>query len=452
MSYLIRVCLVATLGGLLFGYDTAVISGTVDYLQAHFVLSEIMLGWVVSSAILGCMLGAAMAGSISDAFGRKRAFFFAAAAFLISALGTALPQTVGQLVFFRLIGGIGVGIASITSPMYIAEIAPQRLRGRLVSINQIAILAGMVLVYTINAQIAGSNTAEWNTVYGWRWMFGSGALPALGFFLLIFTIPESPRWLVKAGRKADALKVLGVIHPPEVAERVVGEIQEVIASESGGWREVFSKTYRPALVLGVLLAVIQHGTGINAVMYYAPRIFSHAGVESSSAIGHMVIISLIMVAFTLVGLALVDRAGRRPMLVLSTAGMAVSLFMLYFLYGPDGHGGFREKMVLFWIIGYAASFSVGMGPIVWVLISEIFPNRVRGRCASVAVFFMWSASLAISQLFPYLLKQANEGVFLIFAILATLSLGYIWRRVPETKGKSLEEIEHDWQRREDRPH
>lgn len=452
MSYLIRVCLVATLGGLLFGYDTAVISGTVDYLQAHFALSEIMLGWVVSSAILGCMLGAAVAGSISDAFGRKRAFFFAAAAFLISALGTALPQTVGQLVFFRLIGGIGVGIASITSPMYIAEIAPQRLRGRLVSINQIAILAGMVLVYTINAQIAGSNTAEWNTVYGWRWMFGSGALPALGFLLLIFTIPESPRWLVKAGRKADALKVLGVIHPPEVAERVAGEIQEVIASESGGWREVFSKTYRPALVLGVLLAVIQHGTGINAVMYYAPRIFSHAGVESSSAIGHMVIISLIMVAFTLVGLALVDRAGRRPMLILSTAGMAVSLFMLYFLYGPDGHGGFREKMVLFWIIGYAASFSVGMGPIVWVLISEIFPNRVRGRCASVAVFFMWSASLAISQLFPYLLKQANEGVFLIFAILATLSLGYIWRCVPETKGKSLEEIEHDWQRREDRPH
>lgn len=451
MSYLIRVCLVATLGGLLFGYDTAVVSGTVDYLQAHFVLGEIMLGWVVSSAILGCMLGAAVAGSISDAFGRKRAFFAAAAAFLLSAIGTALPQTVGQLVFFRLLGGIGVGIASITSPMYIAEIAPQRLRGRLVSLNQIAILTGMVIVYTVNAQIAGNNTPEWNTLYGWRWMFGSGALPALGFLLLIFTIPESPRWLVKAGRKAEALKVLGVIHPQETAERVVREIHEVIVSETGGWREVFSKTYRPALVLGVLLAVIQHATGINAVMYYAPRIFSHAGVENSSAIGHMVIISLIMVGFTLVGLALVDKVGRRPLLILSTSGMTLSLFMLYFLYGSNGSGGFREKVVLFWIIGYAASFSIAMGPIVWVMISEIFPNRVRGRCASVAVFFMWSASLAISQLFPFLLKQTNEGVFLIFALLSSISLVYIWRCVPETKGKSLEEIEHDWQNRAHRP-
>lgn len=451
MSYLIRVCLVATLGGLLFGYDTAVVSGTVDYLQAHFVLGEIMLGWVVSSAILGCMMGAAVAGSISDAFGRKRAFFAAAAAFLLSAIGTALPQTVGQLVFFRLLGGIGVGIASITSPMYIAEIAPQRMRGRLVSLNQIAILTGMVIVYTVNAQIAGNNTPEWNTLYGWRWMFGSGALPALGFLLLIFTVPESPRWLVKAGRKAEALKVLEVIHPQETAERVVREIQEVIVSETGGWREVFSKTYRPALVLGVLLAVIQHATGINAVMYYAPRIFSHAGVENSSAIGHMVIISLIMVAFTLVGLALVDKVGRRPLLILSTLGMTLSLFMLYFLYGSNGSGGFREKVVLFWIIGYAASFSIAMGPIVWVMISEIFPNRVRGRCASVAVFFMWSASLAISQLFPFLLKQTNEGVFLIFALLSSISLVYIWRCVPETKGKSLEEIEHDWQNRAQRP-
>lgn len=448
MSYLIRVCLVATLGGLLFGYDTAVISGTVDYLQAHFALTEIMLGWVVSSAILGCMLGAAIAGSISDAFGRKCAFFVAAAAFLISAIGTALPQTVAQLVICRLLGGIGVGIASITSPMYIAEIAPQRLRGRLVSINQIAILTGMVFVYTVNARIAGSHTPEWNTLYGWRWMFGSGALPALGFLLMIFSIPESPRWLVKEGRKTDALKILVVIHPPETAERVVAEIHEVIAHETGGWREVFSKTYRPALVLGVLLAIIQHGTGINAVMYYAPRIFSHAGVENSSAIGHMVIISLIMVAFTLVGLALVDKAGRRPLLILSTLGMTVSLFMLYFLYGNNGQGGFREKLVLCWIIGYAASFSIAMGPIVWVIISEIFPNRVRGRCASVAVFFMWSASLAISQLFPFLLKQVNQGVFLIFAVLSAVALLYIWLAVPETKGKSLEEIEHDWQKRD----
>ena len=450
MFFLISVCLVATLGGLLLGYDTAVISGTVNYLQTHFDLSEMMLGWVVSSAIVGCIIGAAVAGSISDAFGRKAAFFVAAAAFLISAVGTALPQTVGQLVFFRLIGGIGVGMACIISPMYIAEIAPQRLRGRLVSLNQIAILTGMVIVYIVNAQIAGTNTPEWNAEYGWRWMFGSGALPAAIFVLLIFTIPESPRWLIKVGRDAEARKVLGGIFSQEESERMIREVQEGLTMEEGGWSEVFSKTYQPALRLGVLLAIIQHGTGINAVMYYAPRIFSHAGVENSSAIGHMVIISLIMVGFTLVGLSLVDKLGRRPLLIFSTMGMSLSLFMLYFFYGNTGSGGFRESLVLFWIIAYAASFSIGMGPIVWVIISEIFPNRVRGRCASVAVFFMWTASLAISQLFPWLLKVANEGVFLIFAVLSTLSLIYIWLAVPETKGKSLEEIEQDWQTRASR--
>lgn len=450
MLFLFRVCLVATLGGLLFGYDTAVISGTVNYLQAHFGLSEMMLGWVVSSAIVGCIIGAAVAGSISDRFGRKAAFFAAATALLISAIGTALPQTVSQLVFFRLIGGVGVGIACIISPMYIAEMAPQRLRGRLVSLNQIAILAGMVVVYIVNAQIAGNNSTEWNVAYGWRWMFGSEAVPATIFVLLIFSIPESPRWLIKAGRDAEARKVLSGVFSHEETEQMVREVHESLTTEEGGWREVFSKTYRPALVLGVLLAAIQHGTGINAVMYYAPRIFSHAGVENSSAIGHMVIISLIMAGFTVVGLALVDKLGRRPLLIFSTLGMSISLFMLYFFYGDGGAGGFRESLVLFWIIAYAGSFSIGMGPIVWVIISEIFPNRVRGRCASVAVFFMWTASLAISQLFPWLLKLVNEGVFLIFAVLSTISLIYIWRAVPETKGRSLEEIEQDWQTRASR--
>lgn len=444
MFYLLRICLVATLGGLLFGYDTAVISGTVDFIQAHFALSELALGWVVSSAIVGCMLGAAVSGVISDRFGRKQAFVIASVCFLVSAVGTAIPTTTDELVFYRLLGGIGVGIASITSPMYIAEVAPESIRGRLVSLNQVAILTGMVIVYIVNAKIAGHGTPVWNVAYGWRWMFGSEALPALAFLILVFTIPESPRWLVKSGREEDALKVLRSIQEPAAAARIVGEIREAPTLETGGWREVFGPVYHPALVVGLLLAIIQHGTGINAVMYYAPRIFSHAGVESAAAINHMVIISLVMVVFTIVGLALVDKLGRKPLLLLSTAGMALSLFMLYSAYSGRAAGNFNERAVLWWILAYVSTFSIAMGPIVWVLISELFPNRVRGRCAGIAVFFMWSASLAISQFFPFLLRQIDHGVFMIFGVLCVISVMYIWLFVPETKGKTLEQIEHLW--------
>lgn len=444
MLYLFRICLVATLGGLLFGYDTAVISGTVDFIQAHFALSELTLGWVVSSAILGCMLGAAVSGVLCDRFGRKRAFVVAAACFLLSAIGTAFPTSTTELVIFRLLGGIGVGIASITSPMYIAEIAPEKLRGRLVSLNQIAILTGMVIVYIVNARIAGHGTPEWNVAYGWRWMFGSGAVPALAFLILVFTIPESPRWLVKADQETKALAVLRLIHNSETAQRILDEIRAALRLEAGGWKEVFGPVYRPALFVGVVLAIIQHGTGINAVMYYAPRIFSHAGVESAAAINHMVIISLVMVFFTFVGLAFVDKVGRKPLLLVSTAGMALSLFMLYSAYSGRAAGNFNERAVLWWILAYVSTFSIAMGPIVWVLISELFPNRVRGRCASVAVFFMWSASLAISQFFPFLLKRIDHGVFMIFGLLCVVSVVYMLIFVPETKGKTLEEIEHLW--------
>ncbi len=446
MLFLIRITLVATLGGLLFGYDTAVISGTVDYLQEHFQISNMILGLVVSSAIAGCMVGAAIAGSISDRYGRKWALFIAAICFLVSAVGTAIPQDVFQLIVFRLLGGIGVGIAAVVSPMYIAEVAPEKIRGRLVSLNQVAILSGMVIVYTVNSFIAGSFDHSWNVLYGWRWMFASGALPALVFLLLVLSIPESPRWLLKLGKDEACLDVLRRVNGSERALKIREDIREALRHEEGGWREVFGPVYRPVLIIGTLLAIIQHGTGINAVMYYAPRIFTHAGVESASAIGHMVMISLIMVFFTIIGLLLVDKVGRKPLLLISTAGMAVSLIALFFDYSvkSGGGGGFQEYRVLFWVIAYVATFSIAMGPIVWVLISEIFPNRVRGRCASVAVFFMWSASFLISQFFPSLLASIAEGVFLLFGILCLFSLAFIWAFVPETKGLTLEQIEQGW--------
>lgn len=447
MFFLIRITLVATLGGLLFGYDTAVISGTVDYLQEHFQISNMLLGMVVSSAIAGCMLGAAVAGGISDRFGRKQSLLLAAVCFFVSAIGTALPQEIFQLIGFRVLGGIGVGIASVVSPMYIAEVSPEKIRGRLVSLNQIAILTGMVIVYTVNSFIAGSFAHDWNVLYGWRWMFGSGAFPSLFFLFLVMSIPESPRWLLKSGNPEACLAVLEKIHSPERAGVIREEICEGLKLEEGGWREIFGPVYRPVLVIGVILAVIQHATGINAVMYYAPRIFSHAGVESASAIGHMVVISLIMVFFTTLGLLLVDKVGRKPLLLVSTAGMALSLIALYFDYSTKSGGSFQEIRVLIWVIAYVATFSIAMGPIVWVLISEIFPNRVRGRCASVAVFFMWSASFLISQFFPSLLASIAKGVFLLFGILCLLSLVFIWLFVPETKGQTLEEIELGWHER-----
>ena len=444
MVQLLRITLVATLGGLLFGYDTAVISGTVDYLQECFQISNMVLGLVVSSCTAGCMAGAAIAGSISDRYGRKAALMSSAICFLVSAIGTALPQDVYQLIAFRLLGGVGVGIAAVVSPMYIAEMAPEKIRGRLVSLNQIAILTGMVCVYTVNSFIAGGFDHQSNVMHGWRWMFGSGAFPALVFLLLIPTIPESPRWLLKSGNEEGCLKVLLKLNPPERAGAICGEIRQALEQRKAGWKEILGPAYRPVLLIGVVLAVIQHGTGINAVMYYAPRIFSHAGVESASAIGHMVMISLIMVFFTILGLLLVDKVGRKPLLLVSTAGMAVSLVALFFDYSVKGGGGFQEYRVLFWVVAYVAMFSIAMGPIVWVLISEIFPNRIRGRCASVAVFFMWSASFLISQFFPTLLASINEGVFLLFGILSAASLIFIWRFVPETKGKTLEEIERFW--------
>jgi SP family arabinose:H+ symporter-like MFS transporter len=444
MIQLLRITLVATLGGLLFGYDTAVISGTVDYLQECFHISNLVLGMVVASCTAGCMVGAALAGGISDRYGRKWALASAALCFLVSAIGTALPQNVYQLIAFRLLGGIGVGIAAVVSPMYIAEMAPEKIRGRLVSLNQIAILTGMVCVYTVNSFIAGGFGHDWNVLYGWRWMFGSGAIPALVFLSLIPTIPESPRWLLKSGQDAGCLKVLLRLNSPERAAAIREEISQTLDQRKAGWHEILGPAYRPVLIIGVVLAVIQHGTGINAVMYYAPRIFSHAGVASASAIGHMVLISLIMVFFTILGLLLVDKVGRKPLLLVSTTGMAVSLVALFFDYSAKAGGGFQEYRVLFWVIAYVATFSIAMGPIVWVLISEIFPNRVRGHCASVAVFFMWSASFLISQFFPSLLASLNEGVFLLFGVLSACSIVFIWRFVPETKGKTLEEIELFW--------
>ncbi len=439
-SYLFLNCAVATLGGLLFGYDTAVIAGTTEFLQKKFSLTELQLGWAVASAILGCIIGAAGSGWSSDRFGRKAVLISSALLFLVSAIGTAFPQSLGELAFYRILGGLGVGAASILTPLYIAELAPARIRGALVSFNQIMILTGMIIVYLVNATIAGWGTPEWNIEYGWRWMFASGSVPALLFFILLFFIPESPRWLLKMGRHDEALSVLKRISAGE-ADSVVQEIRQTLAEESGGWKEVW--IFRKALLIGVVLAFIQHATGINVVMYYGPRIFASAGVATSTAIGQSVTIAVVMAIFTALALVLVDRMGRRPLLLVSAAGMAASLFLLGFTY--KDHATPAEAIwLLVWVLSYVSFFSIGLGPVIWVVISEIFPNRVRGRSASIAVFCMWTASLLISQFFPWQLSVMKGGVFAFYGALSVGALFFMWRWLPETKNLTLEGIEHLW--------
>lgn len=430
---------VAALGGLLFGYDTAVIAGTVDLLQQRFALTDLALGWTVSSALLGCVIGAWLAGYLGDRMGRKRSLLICAFLFFVSAVWSGLPTSAGELAIARIIGGIGVGAASMLTPVYISEIAPAHLRGALTTLNQIAILVGMVIVYLVNAQLAGAGDEAWRIASAWRWMFASEAIPAAVFFVLLFAIPESPRWLVMKGREAEAGAVLARIDAKRtVAEQIAG-IQRTVLHQESHFLDCLRAPIRKIFVLGAGLAVLQQITGINIVMYYAPRIFTSAGLDSASAIGHSVIIGIVMLAFTVVALVLADRAGRRPLLLLSSAGMAAGLFGLGFAYA----GGGQENAwnLLFWVLVYVASFSIGMGPLVWTVLGEIFPNRVRAHAASFCVLLLWLANFTVSQFFPWLLRTFEYRVFWVFGAICLVTLVFIWALIPETKGRTLEELE-----------
>lgn len=440
-AYLLQASGVAALGGLLFGYDTAVIAGTVEYLQVHFGLSDLALGWTVSSALVGCIPGAALAGPMSDRFGRKVGLLICAVLFLASAIWSGLAGSAGELVWARILGGIGVGAASLITPVYITEIAPAHRRGALTTLNQMAILLGMVIVYLVNAQLAHAGTEVWRTTVSWRWMFASEAVPAIAFFLLLFTIPESPRWLVLRGREDEARKVLLRLGTERPMEEELQEIRQSFVGHEIPWRQILAPPLRGILVLGGALAIFQQLTGINIVMYYAPRIFTSAGVPTSTAIGHSVIIGVVMIIFTSVALFLSDRLGRRLLLLVSTAGMAICLAALGFVLRNDGGG--HEGVVLFWILSYVAAFSIGMGPVMWTVIMEIFPNRVRGRAGGLCVLLLWSANFLVSQFFPYFLATMGAATFWLYGGITLGSFVFILSCVPETKGRSLEEIEQE---------
>lgn len=446
-GYVAGACLVATLGGLLFGYDTAVISGGIGFLKQHFNLTDWQEGWAASSALVGCIIGVLLAGQLSDRLGRRTTLILAALAFLISAIGTALPRTLNEFVFYRALGGVGVGIASMVSPMYIAEIAPAHLRGRLVSFNQVAIVSGMLVVYFVNYFIARGRTEAWNVGTGWRWMFGSESLPCLLFLGLLFLVPESPRWLAAKGRREEALKVLRRVGGEAHARAEMAEIEAALREEPVSLGQLLRPGLMKVLVIGLVLAVLQQVTGINVILYYAPKIFATLGATTDAALLQTIVVGLSMVVFTFVAIAKVDHWGRRPLLLWGSVGMGACLFA----FSAVAYFGKTGPWALAFIVGYIASFSIAMGPVVWVVLAEMFPNRIRGRAMSVATFFLWTANYAVSQTFPVLndhpalvARFHHAFPFWVYGGLCVVAWFFIRRWVPETKGRSLEEIEKLW--------
>jgi sugar porter (SP) family MFS transporter len=445
--YLSMICSVVALSGLLLGYDTAVISGAIGFIQTRFGLDPSGMGWAASCALAGCVVGVALAGILSDWLGRKKVLILAAFFFLVSALGTAFPRTLTEFILFRILGGIAIGAASMTSPMYIAEISPARVRGRMVSINQFAIVIGMLVVYFVNYFIANQGTEDWNVQVGWRWMFGLGSLPAILLFVALFFVPESPRWLIKQQREDQAMNILSRVGGKRHAEVELAEIKDAIARESGSVSQLFHPGMRIVLMIGIALAVLQQITGINVFLYYGPEIFKKMGTGTNAALLQTAVVGSVNLLFTVAAIWTVDRIGRKPLMLMGSAGMGISLFALGFaaFYRQE------ELWVLIFMLGYIASFAFSVGPVTWVILSEIFPTRIRGRAMSIATLCLWAANFVVSQTFPMM----NENTWLVekfhhafpfwtYGSLCAVLLLFVFFFVPETKGKSLEEIEKCW--------
>lgn len=447
MKFVTLVSMVSALGGLLFGFDTAVVSGAIGFMEQRFDLSKIEVGWAVSSLIIGCIIGAAMSGLLSDRFGRKRVLITAAILFIISSIGSAIPETFSGFIIARIIGGIGIGITSTLCPLYNAEIAPAKYRGRLVALNQLAIVTGIFLTYFVNLWISGSGDEAWGIASAWRYMFGVGAVPGVLFLALLFFVPESPRWLIKQGRPAEALPILLRIHGEELAKKEVVDIKQSFEQESGSIRQLFSPGLRIALIVGVGLAVLQQITGINAVMYYAPEIFKATGAGTNASLVQTILVGFINFLFTIVALWLIDKVGRKALLLVGSASMAICLLVIGIAFQTGNTAG---PLVLIFILIYVASFAISLGPVVWVIMSEIFPNRIRGKATAIAAMTLWAADYVVSQSFPPLLSSAGPATtFWIYGSMSLLTFFFTWRFVPETKGKSLEEIESLWSSKEE---
>ncbi len=433
-TFLILVTFAAALGGLLFGFDTAVISGVVPFIKTYFSLDDIALGWAVSSLLVGCVFGVIISGKPADILGRRITLLIASLLFFISALGSALSDHLYIFIIFRFMGGIAVGTASMLSPMYISEISPAAKRGSLVSLNQLTIVIGILVAFFSNYLLA--NIGDNN----WRWMLAVMSMPALLFFVTLLFIPESPRWLVQKERNEEAFKILERINGTEPARMELKSIEESIAYEAkGSLKEVFSKEISPLIWIGIVVAVFSQVTGINSIMYYAPMIFAKTGIGINNALMQTIAVGTVNLIFTFVAIKYIDKFGRKPLLITGASGMAVSLFVLAVAFYLHKFGGF---LILAFVLIYIASFAMSLGPVTWVFVAEIYPNRLRSEAMSVAVVFLWAAVFVVSFTFPYMLNVLGGGsAFLIFGIMCIIYLIFLFVKVPETKGKSLEELE-----------
>jgi len=447
IAYVILVCLIAALAGLLFGYDTGVISGAIGPLEQRFALSPKGVGWAASCALVGCIFGAAFAGTISDRIGRKKVLIISAVLFLVSALGTALPRNLTEFIIFRFIGGLGVGAASLTSPMYIAEISPARIRGRMVSVNQFAIVSGFLVVYFANYFIALGREEAWIVQSGWRWMFGSESIPATLLLVLAFFVPESPRWLTKQDREEESLDILTKVDGHKFAQQELLAIKDAIAHESGSIGQLFQPGMKIVLVIGIVLAILQQVTGINAVLYYAPEIFKNLGSKTQAALLQTVVVGAVNIGFTIIAIWMVDRLGRRPLMLIGATGMGLALLSL----GLAFHFNQTGLWVLLFVLAYIGCFAMSLGPVTWVILSEIFPTGIRGRAMAIATVILWISCFVVSQTFPmmdkneWLVERFHHGFsFWVYAAFCILEVLFVWLFVPETKGKTLEEIEKHW--------
>ncbi len=450
-SYLLFIALTAALGGFLFGYDTAVISGTISFVKAKFALDAAMEGWFVSSALVGCIAGVSIAGELSDRLGRKWALIGSGLLFSISALGCAISASHAELIVFRLLGGVGVGVASMLSPLYISEVSPAKIRGRMVALYQFAITVGILFAYFSNAWLLKNSTlvdmhnALLNRIFAeevWRAMFGSEVLPALVFFITMFFIPESPRWLASKGKNQQARVVLTRINGSSLAEKELLSINEAIKNEEkGAWKTLFRPGIRVAMFAGIFLAILSQFTGINAIIYYGPRIMEEAGLKLSEALGGQVIIGFVNVIATVYAILKIDKYGRKKLMLGGITGMVISLIIVGLLFLLKMTGG---VIILIFILTFCASFAIGVGPVVWVLLSEIYPTNIRGRAMSIATLALWIAVAMIGQFVPWMLENITPaGTFFIFALFC-IPVPFVLKMIPETKGMSLEDIEKVW--------
>jgi sugar porter (SP) family MFS transporter len=439
-SFIVLISCVATIGGFLFGFDTAVINGVLLLLRRQFTLSNLQTEVAASSLLLGCLLGAAGASMIGDRYGRKKSLIASSILFALSALGAAAANTVALFSAARLIGGLAIGLASVLTPVYIAEISPSKNRGTLVSLNQLAIVIGILFAYLVSWQIArfGENS--------WRWMLAVAAIPSLAFFVGLLAIPESPRWLLGRGRHDEGERILARIFGASIAREQVQAVERATASEEGSWREVFSPSMRKRLGVGMFLALFCQITGINTVLYYGSIIVSEhfPGQSTSMALVANVIIGAVNLLFTIVAMIYLDRWGRRAILLTASGGMGVALTLL--VVGLNIRG-ISPVLMLGAILLYVAFFALGMGPGPWLIISEIFPTKVRGRAASIATSTLWSGTLLVTFTFLSLVKVLNLwGTFAIYGALSFICFVYVWKMVPETKGRTLEQIQEEWGR------